>query len=117
MFVISLFIISYLGLESLARVSKLLIVFVIPGLLVILILAWSNYNINNMFPILGYGLDKTILHGVIRYSAYGEVILLAVYARNLQGTKFIKHEGYFSLLISTIVISLILYFYDVLPVL
>jgi spore germination protein (amino acid permease) len=109
LFVISLFIISYLGLESLARVSKLLIVFVIPGLLVILILAWSNYNINNMFPILGYGLDKTILHGVIRCSAYGEVILLAVYARNLQGTKFIKHEGYFSLLISTIVISLILF--------
>lgn len=109
LFVISLFIISYLGLESLARVSKLLIVFLVPGLLIILFLAWSNYNINNMFPILGYGIDKTILHGVIRSSAYGEVILLAVYASNLQGNKFIRHEGYFSLIISTIIISLILF--------
>ena len=107
LFVISLFVICYLGLESLARISKITIVFLVPGFAALLILAWSNFNVNNMFPILGYGLDKTITRGVVRSSVYGEVILLAVFANSLQGSKFIKREGYLSLIVATIINSIL----------
>ena len=89
LFVISLFIISYLGLESLARVSKLLIVFVIPGLLVILILRGQLQHQQHV-SILGYGLDKTILQ-VIRAHLWKR-ILLAVYVKS--GAPIYQLEGY-----------------------
>ena len=56
-------------------------------------------------PILGYGLDRTITIGLLRSSAYAEVIILAVFAGSLQGISHIKKAGYISLFISGLLIS------------
>jgi len=110
-FVICLAILSFLGLETIVRTAKLFSFFVIAGMLAVLLLAAENYDITNLFPILGYDIKKNIMHGIIRSSAYGEVIILAVFARSLQGTGYVKKAGIASLTISGIVITLTLLAY------
>ncbi len=105
-FVICVFILSLKGLEAIARLSKLIIYVLLAGFVVILLMGTQNYNINNLFPILGHGFDKTLLHGIIRSSAYGEVIVLAVFAKSMHNTANIKKVGINSLLISGLIVAI-----------
>jgi spore germination protein (amino acid permease) len=91
---------NILGLETIARLSKLIAYATMTGFLIVIILGQQNYNFNYIFPLLGNGMGKTILHGVIRSSVYGEVIALAIFAPSLQGIKYIKKAGYTSLALS-----------------
>jgi len=105
LFIICVFVLSRLGLESIARLSKLLIYIMIAGLILVLALGSQNYHINNIYPILGHGLDKTILTGIARSSVYGEVIILGIFAGSFQGAKYIKKEGIISIGLSALLIS------------
>lgn len=104
-YVICIFSLSRLGLESIARFSKLVVYFMLAGFIIVLALGIQNYHINNIYPILGYGLDKTILMGIERSSVYGEVIILAVFAGSFQGVQYIKKEGIISVGLSALLIS------------
>lgn len=106
LFIGTVVILNILGLETIARLSKLSIYAMATGFFIVLILGTQNYSIHRLFPILGYGIGKTIYHGVIRSSVYGEVIILAVFAGSLQGIKHIKKIGYTSLVLSGFFISL-----------
>lgn len=97
---------AFLGLETIARYAKFMIYILGAGLLLILLLSIPNYEIHNLFPILGYGLDKTIVNGLLRSSFYGGVVLIGVMALSLQGPKEIKKIGFLGLLISGFVTSL-----------
>ncbi|HZK35077.1 MAG TPA: GerAB/ArcD/ProY family transporter, partial [Bacillota bacterium] len=97
---------SLLGIESLARFAKLSIYAMLFAFALTLILGAQNYDTNRLFPIFGYGAEKTLINGVIRSSAYGEVIMLAVFAGSLQGVHHIKKAGYTGLLLSGMLISL-----------
>lgn len=98
-------VLAILGLESMARFARISIYLLAFGLLAVLILGLQNYDMNNLYPFWGYGLGKTVSTGIQRSSAYGEIILLAVFAESLQGVKFIKREGWLSLLFSGLIIS------------
>lgn len=106
LFIGTVVILNILGLETITRLSKLSIYIMVAGYFIVLILGTQNYNIHRLFPILGYGIGKTLYHGVIRSSVYGEVIILAVFAGSLQGIKHIKKIGFTSLLLSGFFISL-----------
>lgn len=108
LFIGTVAVLNILGLETIARFSKLISYILIFGFFVVIILGQQNYSIHRLFPILGYGLKKTLYNGVIRSSVYGEVIILAVFAGSLQGIKHIKKAGYISLLLSGFLISIAL---------
>lgn len=110
-YVVCVFTLCILGLESIARFAKLLIYFLLAGIIVVLVLNIQNYHPNYLYPILGNGLDKTLVNGIIRNSVYGEVILLAVFAESWQGIKHIKREGIISIILSAVLISLSLLAY------
>lgn len=104
-FVLSVAVFSILGLESMARMAKIISFFAVSGFIAVIVLGSQNYHITNLFPIFGYGLDKTALHGVLRSSAYGEILILAIFAKSFQGTKYIKKAGVLALILSGAVIS------------
>lgn len=105
-FIVCVYVLSILGLETIARLSKLVIFFLLAGFLILLALGSINYNINNLFPIFGYGLDKIAYHSFLRSSVYGEVIILAIFSKSFQGASFIKREGIMSILVSAGIISI-----------
>lgn len=105
-FVVGVLIMCILGLETQARFAKLSAYTILFGFILILALGIENYDVNRLFPILGYGADKVLRHGLIRSSAYGEIIILAVIAPSLQGTAFVKKAGYTGLILSGFFISI-----------
>lgn len=110
-YAVCVFSLCILGLESIARFAKLLIYFLLAGVIVLLILNIQNYHTNYLYPIFGYGLEKTLTNGIMRSSVYGEVILLAIFARSMQGTNHIKKEGIIGIVLSAALISLSLLAY------
>lgn len=104
-FIVSVFILSGLGLEGIARFSKLSAYPMLIGFIIVLALSTRNYNVNNIYPVLGHGLSKTITTGIMRSSVYGEVIILAIFAEAFQGVKYIKREGIISIGLSALIIS------------
>jgi len=103
-FIICTMFAAWFGLESLARISKILILSFIAGLLAIFLLGIQHYNVNNLFPLMGYGLNKTVLQGISRCSSFGEVIILAIFAPSLHGAEHIKKEGKMSLFYSLLIV-------------
>lgn len=108
LFIGTVAILSILGLETIARLSKLFAFAMMAGFFIVLVLGQQNYSFHRLFPIFGYGIEKTIFHGIIRSSVYGEVIILAVFAPSLQGIIHIKKAGYTSLALSGFFVSIAL---------
>ncbi len=98
-------VLSFIGLESIARYSKLISFTIIPIILLLLILSSKTYQFHRLFPIFGNGLDKTLINGIAQSSIYGAVILVAVFAKSLQGTQIIRKVGYNSILIALLINS------------
>ncbi|HEY9059035.1 MAG TPA: endospore germination permease [Pseudobacteroides sp.] len=109
MFLMMVCISCFLGLESIARTARLIGLYVLAGFLIVIILAFNNYDYHNLFPFLGNGLGKTLLAGASRSSFYGEVISLGIIATSMQGVSHIKKAGYTALTISGLIVSIALF--------
>lgn len=107
-FLICVVVLSFQGLETMARFAKFMIYILGAGIVLVIVLSITNFEISNVFPILGYGLDKTIKVGLLRSSIYGEVVLVGVMASSLHGPREIKRIGNSTILISCIIISIVL---------
>lgn len=108
-FIISVVSIAFAGLETLARYAKFLIYLLGAGFIFVVLLSVPNFRMHRLHPILGRGLDKTIIYGVLRCSFYGEAAILGIIAPSLQGTREIKKIGLYSIFISGLVTSLSLF--------
>lgn len=104
-FIASVLFMSTLGLENVARLARIFAYPMLIAIIFVLLMAIQNFKINNLYPIVGYGLKKTILTGFVRSSVYGEIIVLAIFSKSLQGVKHIKKVGFNSLLLSGLLIA------------
>jgi spore germination protein KB len=84
---------AYVGLEGIARTAYIFFYLIIGGLLIIIFLAIPAYELDYLKPWLGYGLDKTVLIGILRSSAYDEIIILGIIINSLHGLKNFKRIG------------------------
>lgn len=96
---------AYIGLEGIARMSRICFIIVLAGLVLILLLPIPHYNFDNLFPLAGYGIKKTLHAGLVRTSAYTDVIYLAFIINSIKGAKQFKKIGLISLVFSGIIIS------------
>ena len=99
---------AYLGLESIARVSRFFAGILFSGLIIVLALSAQNYNLHHLFPFFGYGIGTTLSNGILRSSAYGDITIIAIIATSLQKTSTIKKAGYISLILSGAIISTVI---------
>jgi len=108
MAMVGMIVVSFLGIESLARVSKFFIYVIVGAVALLLILGVQNYNIKRLYPIHGYGLRKSLYFAFIRASTYREVFIAAVFANCFQGIHHFKKAAYIGLLLSGVIISWII---------
>lgn len=105
LFLLGILTFSFLGLESLARFSRLASYSLLFGFIMVIVMSFENFRLHRLFPILGHGLFKTVYYGVMRSSAYMEVLLVGVFASSFQGIKYVKKIGFISLILSGVIIS------------
>ena len=105
-FLLAVIVLSYIGIEAIARLSLFSFVPIVIGVAAILILAFPLYNFNYLFPLGGFGLQPTLRQGLVRTSAYDEVVILAIIINSVHGLKNFKKAGLISLVLSGIIISI-----------
>lgn len=103
--------IAYKGIENIARLSYISFIPIIAGLLLILILAYPFYNPDYLKPYMGYGLKNTITIGIMRSSAYQEVLTLILILKSIHGKDNFLRAGLISLTLSGIIFSISLLSY------
>ncbi|MCX7708393.1 MAG: spore germination protein [Clostridia bacterium] len=99
---------AYAGLEGIARMGYLSFIVILVGLVIILVLPFPFYDIDNLFPMGGYGIKASLQYGALRSSAYSEVAFLAFIINSLQGTKNFRKAGLISLAFAGIIIGTII---------
>jgi spore germination protein KB len=104
-FLLSVITVLYFGFEAIARTASLFAWPLLAAVISIIFLAVPLYNTSNLFPILGHGPGKTILHGLARSSVYAEVVALAVFVTSLQGLSNFKRAGVTAVVVSGLVFS------------
>jgi len=97
---------AYVGLEGIARTSYIFFYLIFGGLILILLLAIPAYDLSYLRPFLGYGLEKTIITGLLRSSAYNEIIILAIIINSIHGLRTFVRTGVAALLFSGLMISI-----------
>jgi spore germination protein (amino acid permease) len=97
---------SYFGLESITRFAKITAYFSLTAFVLVIAMDIPNFNTSNIFPVMGFGIDVTLKQGLMLTCTYSEVIFIAILASSLQGIKHVKKSGYFSLVISGLIISI-----------
>lgn len=105
-FLLAVLVITYVGLEGVARLSAMCFIPAIIGFIGILILAYPNYRLDYIFPLGGYGIDKTLYYGILRSSAYSEPVMLAFIINSIHGVGNFKKIGLLSLVLSGVIISI-----------
>jgi len=109
MFIIAMTVVCLLGIEGLGRVAKLFSYILLFNFLIVMILSYQRFEAHRLYPLLGYGLGNTIKNGIMRSSAYGEIILIGVFAKALNDTKDAGKIGYKSLIFGGLTIAIILF--------
>lgn len=107
-FLLPVAVISYIGLEALARISHIGFYFVLGSLFIILVLDYPLYRIDSIFPLGGNGLKQNLFIGITRNSAYNEMIILAFFINSLKGLKNFKKASVLGLIISGFTISAVI---------
>jgi spore germination protein (amino acid permease) len=77
---------AYIGLESLARAARLTYPFVVGGVAFLLLSLIPNWEITNLFPVLGNGPADVFLKGGIIAGATSEILLAAVIVQSFHGS-------------------------------
>lgn len=87
---------AYMGIGSIARVSAIFLPFagiVFAGFILLLI---PHYDLNNIMPVFGNGLNKIFLSGFNSLSLFSDIILLNIlipYCKNLDSVKRIMKKS------------------------
>ncbi len=76
---------AYLGIEALARTSRLSYLYVLGGIAVLLLAMVPQCNLDNLFPLLGQGPLQVFGNGSLSAAAVTEIILAAVLVQAMGG--------------------------------
>ncbi len=98
---------SFIGLEGLARFSKIAAFAIAGGLLFVLLSAWQHYDAYRLFPLFGYGIGNTLKLGAMNGNHFIEIMAVPVYINLFNNYRQIKRTVWTSLAISAAVISVV----------
>ncbi|NLJ77533.1 MAG: endospore germination permease [Peptococcaceae bacterium] len=99
---------AYLGVEAIARSTRLNFIFIFGGILFLLVALVPQFDFDNLFPILGNGLGPVFGHGSISTAAVTETILAAVLIHSIGGADKYMRINFFAALIAFTVLSVLL---------
>ena len=99
-FIIPASIVSKLGIKTISKLNLILMSIFLISMIVILFSTINLFVPQRLFPILGYGINKTFIEGIINISSFTFISYLYFLIPYLKDTKEFKKIG-----ISTIIVS------------
>jgi spore germination protein (amino acid permease) len=99
-FIIGIVVACFFGMEALLRFHAIVIPIIGAGYLLILAGVMPKFDITNLTPIFGTGVDDIVIKGFLRSSVYCELLVLFLLPPFLGGYKKVRKVGYISFLSS-----------------
>ena len=99
-FLIAAVLVTYNGLYGVSKLSEFFLSFILLGVVAIFLLGIKQYDLNNLKPYGGYGLQNLFSYSLLRTSLFEDIFLLFLLVREVGGTKSVKRTGTISLLLS-----------------
>ena len=78
-FIISTGYVVFMGIQAISRASYLSLPYLIGAIVIIVVLTFSQWDMDWVFPIFGRGLDQVFIYGLLRTSDYLEVSFLYMF--------------------------------------
>lgn len=91
---------AYMGIESISRIHYIFLPIAAFIFVIFLIMLAPYYDINNIMPILGSGMDKIFISGFKSLSLFSDIILLNVLLPHAKTLDDIKKGGFKAIIIS-----------------
>lgn len=91
---------AYLGIEALARTSRLSYLYVLGGIALLLLAMVPQCDLDNLFPLLGRGPLQIFGNGSLSTAAVTEIILAAVLVQAMGGAGKFRSIGFRAMLIA-----------------
>lgn len=89
---------SYRGLEPLARAAQVLFPIIALGILGVLLFSLPRAEVSRLFPIWGYGLQPTLMGGLVYGSIGAEAVILLTVGYAFRSPKVLQQSGLFGIL-------------------
>ncbi len=99
---------AYLGIEAIARSTRLTYIYVFGGIVLLLFALIPQWNFDNLFPVLGNGFFPVFGLGTFSTAAVTEIILAAVLVQSMGGADKYVRINFFAALIAFTVLSILL---------
>lgn len=110
-FILAIILTSFIGIESLFRVQAFFVPILALAFFVLVFSSYSFFNLDNLLPILGSGLNDIFVKNISKTSIFSCIILLFLLPPFLSNKKDFKSIGYISVIISSMfmIISNVIY--------
>ena len=99
-FLIGMICCCFAGIEANARISAILVPILIAAFIVITIGLVSRFDINNIFPILGNGVQPIVTAGFSKVTIFSPVIIILLFMVPYFSSKYIKRISFLTVGIS-----------------
>ena len=103
-FLIGMVCCCYAGIEANARISAILVPILIFSFIVITIGLISRYDINNLFPVLGNGVQPILVESLSKISIFSPVIIILLFMVPYFSSKYIKRVSFLTVGISGVIL-------------
>ena len=105
---------AYFGLEPIVRIAAILTPVIVAGYLIIILGVIPYYRFNNLYPLLGHGVDAIAANSIPQLSMFSLFEMLFLITPYIKTNKNMKRVGYsvlgascFALITSTLVYALV----------
>ena len=114
-FLVGTVIANRIGFKAISHAALAIVPIVLISMLVIFFSTAESFNVNQLFPIFGYGINESFLSGISNVFAFGGIAFLYFLMPFLKSTKNFKKISVIAIIISSIylllsVVSLLLVF-------
>ena len=99
MFILVCGILNFYGLKAICRLNIIIIPFMLFSIIFLYFSSLNNFTFERIFPLLGYGLDRTFISGITNIFSFGGFFLIFLIYPLLTNKSEFKRVGIFSILI------------------
>lgn len=108
LFLVSVWISAYLGLEALSRSAYIAFSYLLLGVFAVLLALYPYWNFRQLLPLLGNGVPALLINGFFNITSFGEILILAYLASFFSfSAEKLRYVGLFSLGFVTLAFMLI----------
>ena len=105
-FIICALILNHFGFNTIVKVNLIILPIVLFSMLIIFFSSAKQFDISNLFPILGNGLQDTFVKGFANIYVFGDFAILYFIPPLISEIKSFRKIGFLSIIISSIYIFL-----------